>query len=258
MTMQRILPAILAAAFAYAASPAQAEMKSEWVEYSHGNMKLKAYIAYDDSKTGRRPAVFVVPSRAGMSPQALKLTELWAKLGYVSFAADIFGYGQGILPKTPEEQVAQTSIYRKDRALMKARTQAGFDTLLKSPMVDSAKIALVGYCFGGDVGVEFGSTGAPLLANVAIHGSFDNYTPGWAKNAKGRFLILHGAEDQGYPLPVVGKVVDELRSSKVPFQLEVYSGTGHGFSAPKGKDEERANAQSIESSARTFKELFGI
>src|SRR6266850_3765337 len=106
----RILAATAVAAFAFASSAAQAEMKREWVDYSHGNMKLKAYTAYDDSKTGRRPAVFVVPSRAGMSEQALKLTELWAKLGYVSFAADIFGYGEGILPKNPEEQVAQTSI----------------------------------------------------------------------------------------------------------------------------------------------------
>jgi len=125
-------------------------------------------------------------------------------------------------------------------------------------LIDPAKIALVGYCFGGDVGVTFGSTGAPLLANVAIHGSFDDYTPGWAKTAKGRFLIAHGAEDQGYPLPVVGKVVDELRGAKVPFELQVYSGTGHGFSAPKGKDEERANAQSIDTATRTFKEVFGI
>jgi dienelactone hydrolase len=258
MTMIRILPAMLAAAFAFAASPASAEMKNQWVDYSHGGMKLKAYMAYDDSKTGRRPAVFMVPSRAGMTPQQLKLTELWAKLGYVSFAADIFGYGEGILPKNAEEQVAQTNIYRKDRALMKSRTQAGFDTLLKNPMVDPAKVALVGYCFGGDVGVEFGSTGAPLLANVAIHGSFDNYTPGWAKNAKGMFLILHGADDPVAPLPVVGKVIDELRTAKLPFQLEVYSGTAHGFSAPKGKDEERANAQSIDTTARTLKEVFGI
>jgi dienelactone hydrolase len=258
MTMIRVLAAAAAAAFAFAAVPAQAEMKREWVDYSHGGMKLKAYQVYDDSKTGQRPAVFVVPARGGMSAQALKLTEIWAGLGYISFAADIFGYGEGILPKTPEESQAQTSIYRKDRALMTSRTQAGFDTLLKNPMVDPAKVALVGYCFGGDVGVTFGSTGAPLVANVAIHGSFDNYTPGWGKTAKGMFLILHGAEDQGYPLPVVGKVVDELRVAKLPFQLEVYSGTGHGFSAPKGKDEERANAQSIASTARTFKELFGI
>ena len=98
-------------------------------------------------------------------------------------------------------------------------------------MVDAAKVALIGYCFGGAVGVEFGSTGAPLAANVSIHGSFRDHAPGWAKNAKGMYLILHGAEDEGYPLPAVDKVVEELRGAKVPFQLEVYSGTGHGFSS---------------------------
>ena len=258
MTMQHILPAVLAAVFSLSAVPAQAEMKSQWVEYSHGDTKLKAYMAYDDKITGRRPAVLVAHARSGMSPQTLKLTEIWAKLGYVSFAADIFGYGQGVLPKNVEEMTVQTTIYSKDRALMKARTQAGYDALLKSPMVDPAKVALVGYCFGGAVGVEFGSTGVPLVANVSIHGSFRDHAAGWAKNAKGMFLILHGAEDEGYPLPVVDKVVQELRGAKVPFQLEVYSGTGHGFSDPKNKAEERANAQSIASTARTLKELFGI
>ena len=258
MTMQHILPAVLAAVFALSAVPAQAEMKSQWVEYSHGNTKLKAYMAYDDKVTGRRPAVLVSHARSGMSPQTLKLTEIWAKLGYVSFAADIFGYGQGILPKNVEEMTAQTTIYGKDRELMKTRMQAGYDALLKSPMVDPTKVALVGYCFGGMVGVEFGSTGVPLVANVSIHGSFRDHAPGWAKNAKGMFLILHGAEDEGYPLSVVDKVIQELRAAKVPFQYEVYSGTGHGFSDPKNKAEERANAQSIASAARTFKELFGI
>ena len=57
---------------------------------------------------------------------------------------------------------------------------------------------------------------------------------------------------------MVGKVIQELRAAKVPFQYEVYSGTGHGFSDPKIKAEERANAQSIASSARIFKKLFGI
>src|SRR5215813_5921659 len=255
--MLRMLSAAMAAAVVLAAAPASAEMKNEWVEYSHGSVKLKAYMAYDDKIAGRRPAVFVVHAREGMTPKTQQLPVLWAKLGYVSFAADIFGYGQGVLPKNIEEMTAQTNIYSKDRALMRARTQAGFDTLVKNPMVDASKVALIGYCFGGAVGVEFGSTGAPLAAVVTIHGSFRDHAAGWAKNAKGMYLILHGAEDEGYPLPVVDKVIQELRSAKVPFQLEVYSGTGHGFSTPKNKAEERANAQSIASTARTLKELFG-
>ena len=151
----------------------------------------------------------------------------------------------------------QTDIYGKDRPLMRARTQAGFDAMLAQPMVDAGKIALVGYCFGAAVGVEFGATGAPLALNVAIHGSFRGHPPGWAKGAKGMFLILHGAEDKGYPLTTVNGVVDELRAAKVPFHLEVYSGTGHGFSTPNGKDEERANTQSIATVSRTMKEAFG-
>jgi dienelactone hydrolase len=258
MTMLRMLPAVLAAAFALTTGSAQAEIKKEWVEYNHGNMKLKAYMAYDDKVTGKRPAILMIHAREGMTPKTQELTETWAKLGYVSFAADIFGYGQGILPKNVEEMSAQTQIFRKDRPLTKSRTQAGYDALIKNPMVDASKVALIGYCFGGDVGIEFGSTGAPLTANVSIHGSFDDYAAGWAKNAKGMFLILHGAEDQGYPLTKVDKVVQELRVAKTPFQLEVYSGTGHGFSSPKGKDEERANAQSIATTGRTLKELFGI
>ena len=256
MTMQHILLAVLAAVFSLSVVPARAEMKNQWVEYSHGETKLKAYMVYDDKVTGRRPAVFVVHAREGMTPKTLQLTETWAKLGYVSFATDIFGYGQGVLPKNVEEMTAQTTIYSKDRALMRARTQAGYDTLVKKPMVDAGKIALVGYCFGGAVGVEFGATGAPLAANVAIHGSFRDHAAGWAKNAKGMYLILHGAEDEGYPLPVVDKVVQELRAAKVPFQLEVYSGTGHGFSTPKNKAEERANTQSIASTERLLKEVF--
>src|SRR5439155_1506582 len=106
MTMQHILLAVLAAVFSLSVVPARAEMKNQWVEYSHGETKLKAYMVYDDKVTGRRPAVFVVHAREGMTPKTLQLTETWAKLGYVSFATDIFGYGQGVLPKNFEEMTA--------------------------------------------------------------------------------------------------------------------------------------------------------
>jgi dienelactone hydrolase len=258
MSTTRILPAMLAAVFALICGSAQAEVKKEWIEYTHGAKKLKGYAVYDDAKNGKRPAILMIHAREGMTPKTQALTELWAKLGYVAFAADIFGYGEGVLPKNVEEMSAQTTIFRKDKPLTRARTQAGWDALVKHPLVDAGRIALVGYCFGADVGVEFGSTGAPLALNVSIHGSFEKkYHEGWAKNAKGRFLILHGAEDVGYPLTTVATVIDDLRAAKVPFQYEIYSGAGHGFSTPKGLDNERANTQSIASTVRNLREVFG-
>jgi hypothetical protein len=50
-------------AFVLATGPAQAEMKSQWVEYTHGDTKLKAYMVYDDQMAGRRPAVVGGTSR---------------------------------------------------------------------------------------------------------------------------------------------------------------------------------------------------
>ena len=255
-TTMRFVSILFAAAFAVQAGTAQAEIKKEWVEYRHGDVKLKGYLVYDDAVTGKRPAVLMIHARQGMSAVTMAQAEIWAKLGYVSFAADFFGYGQGILPKDVPEMQAQTAIYNKDRVLMRARAQAAFDALIKNPMVDASKVALVGYCFGGTVVVEFGATGAPLAGIIAIHGSFHDHPAGWAQNVKGRMLILHGAEDVPYPLTQVDLVIKELRAAKVPFQLEVYSGTGHGYSTPKNKDEERANAQSLVSSARFLKEVF--
>ncbi len=257
MIVQRIVAAVVAAAFAFAAGPVRAELKTEWVEYSHGDTRLKAYMAHDDKAAGKRPAILMIHDRAGMQPYTLKHAETYAKLGYVVFAADFFGYGQGVLPKDVPEAQAQMGIYTKDRALMRARAKAGYDTLLKQPMVDAGKVAMIGYCFGGMVGVEFGATGAPLVGNVAIHGSFFDHPAGWAQNAKGKFLILHGAEDVPYPLAKVAEVYEELRKAKVEFQMEFYSGAGHGFSVPKNKDEERANEQSIASTTRFLKRVFG-
>ena len=240
-------------AAAFSSTPARAAMKTDFIDYNHGNTNLKAYVAYDDSVTGKRPAIFMVHARDGLTDFAKHQAEQWSKLGYYVFATDMFG----LLPKNLEEITAQTDMFRKDRALMRSRAQAGFDTLAKQPLVDTSRIALIGYCFGGTVGVEFGSTGAPRAANVAIHGSFGGHAAGWAKNAKGMFLILHGAEDPNYPVEF-SRVIDELKAAKTPFEVELYSGTAHGFSQPKNKAEERANTQANATTGRTLKELFGV
>ena len=92
---------------------------------------------------------------------------------------------------------------------------------------------------------------------ITIHGTFRDHVSEDAKNIKGKALILHGAEDQVSPLTEVNKIVADLRKAKVDFHYELYSGADHGFSTPQNAAEERANVQSIASSTRYLKELFG-
>jgi len=77
MKILRLMSAVFAAALGVLASKAQAEIKTEWVEYSHGGAKLKGYLAYDDGLTGKRPGILMVHRRDGMTPLTLKNTEMY-------------------------------------------------------------------------------------------------------------------------------------------------------------------------------------
>ena len=72
---------------------ARAEIKTQTVEYKDGDATFKGYLAYDDTVSGKRPGVVVVPEWWGLNDYAKSRTEQLAKLGYVAFAADIYGDG---------------------------------------------------------------------------------------------------------------------------------------------------------------------
>jgi dienelactone hydrolase len=257
MNASRLLSVVCAAAVAAVlqAGVARAEIKTQWVEYKQGDTPLRGYLAYDDAVTGKRPGVLLAHSRSGMSEATLRDAVMVAKLGYVVFAEDIFG--KDVLPKTIPEMTEQTVIYNQNRPLMRARATAGFDVLKANPMVDAAKLVVIGYCFGGTVAVEFAETGAPIVGMVSVHGSFRNFTPDAAKNIKGRVLILHGAEDPVAPLEEVNTLISHLRAAKVDWQLEVYSGSQHAFTNPQNASEQRADREYKVAITRFFREVFG-
>jgi len=162
-----------------------------------------------------------------------------------------------VVPKSVPEMTELITIYNNDRPLMRARTLAGFDVLKAQPMVDPGKLVAVGYCFGGTVGIELIETGAPLLGFVSVHGSFRNFAPEAAKNIKGRVLILHGAEDPVAPMEELNAVISQFRAAKVDFEVNLYSGTTHGFTHPQNPSEVRADAQYKVAMARFLKDLLG-
>jgi dienelactone hydrolase len=249
--------AIAASALACAAfvhtTPALAEFKTQAVDYKQGEAALEGYLAYDTAGPAKRGGILVLHHRDGLDEFTKEQTRVLAHQGYVVFAADIFG--KGVHPKTVEEMTQQSGIYNKDRRLMQARAQAGLDVLRKNPLVEAARVGVLGYCFGGTVAVELAETGAPLTGTVSIHGSFRDFTPGAAQKINGRMLILHGAEDPTAPLKEVNLLIDELRKTKVDWELELYAGAHHGFSRPSDEIEARANVRSVAARDKFFGEV---
>ena len=257
MKIARLGSFVVAAATAVVlqAVAAQAAIKTQWIDYRQGNTALSGYLVYDDATQGRRPGVLMIHDRSGFSEGTIADAEMIAKLGYVVFAEDIFG--KGVVPKSVPEMTELITIYNNDRPLMRARTLAGFDVLKAQPMVDPARLASVGYCFGGTVGIELIETGAPLLGFVSVHGSFNKFMPEAARNIKGRVLILHGAEDPVAPMEELNSVISQFRAAKVDFEVNLYSGAAHGFTKPQNPSEVRADEEYKVAMTRFLKDLLG-
>ena len=235
------------------AGTAQAALKTQWIDYKQGAAPLAGYLVYDDSVSGKQPGVLMIHDRSGFSEGTLSDAAMIAKLGYVVFAEDMFG--KGIVPKTVPEMMSTIAIYDNNRPLMRERALAGFEVLKAQPMVDPARLAAVGYCFGGTTGVELVETGAPLVGFISVHGAFKNFTPEGAKNIKGRVLILHGAEDPVAPLEEVNALVSQLRAAKVNFEVNIYSGAAHAFTKPQNPSEARADEEYKVAMARFLKDV---
>lgn len=247
---------LLAAVNAYGA------VHTEWVQYRHGETLLEGYLAYDDAVQGPRPGVLVVHEWMGLGDYAMKRAEQLAGMGYVAFALDM--YGKGVRAKTPEEAAKLSGIYKGDRPLMRARAQAGLDELRKQPLVDPARIAAIGYCFGGTTVLELARSGADVAGVVSFHGGLGTPQPADAKNIKGKVLVLHGADDPHVPPAEVAAFQDEMRKAAVDWQMIYYGGAVHSFTNPgSGTDastgvayNEKADKRSWEAMKVFFKELF--
>ena len=233
--------AALASASALATEAAQAAVNARDVDYIAGGDPMEGFLAFDESIQGKRPGILVMHTRRGIGAFVKERTEELAKMGYVAFAADIFG--KGVRPVEDGPAGVQSTKFRKDRPLTRLRAQAAFDLIRQHPLVDGGRIGTIGYCLGGMIALELARDGAPLLGVGIFHGTLDTPTPRDAKNIKGRALVMTGAEDPVIKQEEVAAFVKEMRDAKVDFQLEMYGSVVHGFTEKhNGNDPSRGSA----------------
>jgi dienelactone hydrolase len=239
----------------------RAAIHTELVEYKQGDTTLEGYLAYDDAISGKRPGVLVVHQWLGLTDYEKHRAEQLAALGYVAFCADI--YGKDNRPKNVQEAGAEAGKYKNDRALLRARVNAALDVLEKNELVDTRRIAAIGYCFGGTTVIELARSGAELSGVVSFHGGLDSPTPADGKNIKCKVLVLAGADDPFQKPEDLTAFESEMRDSKVDWQIVFYGGAVHAFTQPNpgfvnvgAKYNEKADKRSWEAMKQFFTEIF--
>jgi dienelactone hydrolase len=238
-------------------------IKTETIEYKDGDTTLEGVLTYDDSIVSKRPGILIAHQWKGLTDYERKRAEMLAGLGYVAFAADI--YGKGIRLSDAKSAGEMAGKYKSDRALLRRRVTAALDQLRKSSKVDTAKIGAIGYCFGGTTVLELARGGSDVAGVVSFHGALNTPTPADAKNIKAKVLACHGADDPFVPPAEVNAFTEEMRAAKVDWQLISYCNSVHSFTDwNAGNDNskgaaynEKADKRSWEAMKEFFREVFG-
>jgi len=240
---------------------APAKIVTQTVAYQQGGVTLEGYLAYDDARAGKQPGVLVVHQWMGLTDYEQNRAVMLAQLGYVAFCADI--YGKGVRPQSIKDAGTEATKYKTDRTLLRQRVQAGLEQLKGNPRVDSARVAAIGYCFGGTAVIELARSGAALNGVVSFHGGLDSPTPADGKNIQCKVLACHGGDDPFVPAKDLAAFEDEMRAANVDWRLIKYGGAVHSFtqpmadgSLPGAKYNERADRRSWLDMKNFFAEIF--
>ncbi|MEI6712339.1 MAG: dienelactone hydrolase family protein [Verrucomicrobiota bacterium] len=238
---------------------ALAEIKTETVEYKDGATVLQGIQSYDDTIKGKRPGVLIVHDWMGVTEHTKAIAEEMASLGYVAFAADI--YGKGVRPADTTAASAEAGKYKGDRPLLRKRATAGLEELQKHSLTDSKHIAAIGFCFGGTTVLELARSGAKIQGVVSFHGGLDSPTPADGKNIKSKILVLHGADDPFVKPADIAAFQEELRQGGADWQMMYYGDAVHSFTQKKAGTDKSKGAAYNEPAARrswqAMKTFFG-
>jgi dienelactone hydrolase len=196
---------------------------------------MRGFVAWDPATSKKRPGVLVVHEWWGHDEYVRGRARQLAEAGYAAMAVDM--YGDGKVAKTPAEAGALMTQVTSDLKLMRARFEAARGVLVENEATDKARLAAIGYCFGGAVCLQMARLGLDLAAIAAFHpGSLATTQPAKKGTYRAKTLVCIGADD-----PFVSKQEREafrreMTSAGVDHEIVEYPGALHGFTVPEATE----------------------
>ena len=212
-------------------------MPVNWVDIDVGGETMEAYLTTSGSNEPS-PAVIVIQEIWGVNSHIQYVTDRLPSQGYVGLAPAMF-HRQGRMTMGLHEEFdnAIASMQQCSDAGIVADVQAAVDYLKAQPFVQSDKIGIVGFCFGGRVSYLAACTVSGLSAAVVYYGGGimnalggDGPSPfDQTGNITAPVLGLFGEED-GNPTPAdVNQIDAALTAAGKTHEFHMYPGCGHGF-----------------------------
>jgi len=213
---------------------AHAKIIAKTVEYNAAGSVMKGYLAVNSSVKSKAPGILVVDEWWGLTDYGRKRARMLAELGYTALVVDM--YGEGKQASNPTDAGAMASEVMKNFGVAQARFAAAEDLLKKQPTVDDARIAAIGFCFGGGVILNVVRQGSDLRGVVSFHGDLGAVEPVGPAGIKAKILILQGGADSFVTPDKVEAFKKEMTAAGADYRVIVYRGATHAFSNPRATE----------------------
>jgi carboxymethylenebutenolidase len=172
---------------------------------------------------GPFPAVVMVHEFWGLRQEIVDKAKLLAKEGYLVIAPDTYrNQRTDWIPRA----IYLSASTPKDR--VNEDMNEVFSWLEAQAVVDPKRIAVMGFCYGGTVALNFSLSNPRVAATGVFYGQLQT-DPEVLKRLQGPVLGVFGGADASIPLEKVRAFEAGLETAKVPHEVKVYDGMGHAF-----------------------------
>ena len=209
---------------------------------------MAAYTSFPENRTGKLPAIIVLQEAYGVNQHIRKVTDRFAKEGYVAISPELF---HRTAPKGFEGDYNEFStVTPHTKALtnedFEVDLNATYEWLCEQNNVDIDKVYAVGYCMGGRVSFLANAL-LPLKAAISYYGGRLDTIADKAVNLHGKHLFFWGGLDEHIKSENINAVIKAVEAAGKDFINVKISYADHGFNcdARPSYNEAASKAKSV-------------